>query len=450
MGLAERLQKANGESPSPAAVLPQGLRREDGALFELKSRVHRLLIQRLDFSRLSSVDRGELEGGFRLEIAKLLRDLKPGMSRGEEERLTGEVLNEIFGLGPIEPLLHDPTVEEIMVNGSRRVFCARFGKIFLTDTIFKDDAHLLQIIERIVSSMGRRIDESSPMVDARLSDGSRVNAIIPPLALNGPCLTIRRFPAERLTVDRLIAFGSLTPHMAGLLKACVQARLNLLVSGGTGAGKTTLLNVLSGFIPADERILTIEDAAELQLQQSHVVRLETRPPNVEDKGAVTTRDLVRNALRMRPDRIVVGEVRGEEALDMLQAMNTGHDGSISTIHANSPRDALSRLEVMIAMAGVDVPLRALRQQVASALDVVVQITRLRDGSRKITAISEVTGMEGDMVTMQDIFVFREEGRMPDGRVRGRHQPTGIRPHFFHRFQELGVEVDEHNLFWQGA
>ncbi len=441
MGLANRLKKANNSgAAAPVAAPVEKAQKERGDSFDLKSRVHRILIERLDLSKLTSVERGKLEEEFRQEIGKLLRELKPGISWGEEERLVGEVLNEIFGLGPIEPLLHDPAIEEIMVNNSKQVFCARSGKIYLTDTIFKDDAHLLQIIERIVSMVGRRIDESSPMVDARLLDGSRVNAIIPPLALDGPCLTIRRFPANRLKPQDLVAYGSLTQPMVDLLKNCVLARLNMLVSGGTGSGKTTLLNVLSGFIPSDERIVTIEDSAELQLQQSHVIRLETRPPNIEGRGIVAARDLVRNSLRMRPDRIVVGEVRGGEALDMLQAMNTGHDGSISTIHANSPRDALTRIEMMIGMAGIDVPLRALRAQIAAALDAVIQIARLQDGSRKITAISEITGMEGDMVTMQDIFTFREEGVTREGKVKGKHAPTGIRPKFFERFKSLGIEM----------
>lgn len=446
MGLADRLKKRNelgAGAPVPAAQEKPQRGADDS--FELKSRVHRSLIERLDLSKLTSVEREKLEEEFRQEIARLLRELKPGISRGEEEWLTGEVLNEIFGLGPIEPLLHDPSIEEVMVNNSKQVFCARSGKICLTDTIFKDDAHLLQIIERIVSMVGRRIDESSPMVDARLLDGSRVNAIIPPLALDGPCLTIRRFPVNRLKSEDLVAYGTLSPSMVELLKCCVLARLNMLVSGGTGSGKTTLLNVLSGFIPSDERIITIEDSAELQLQQSHVVRLETRPPNIEGRGAVTARDLVRNSLRMRPDRIIVGEVRGGEALDMLQAMNTGHDGSISTVHANSPRDALTRIEMMVGMAEVDVPLRALRHQIASAVDVVIQVARLRDGSRKVTSISEITGMEGDVITMQEIFTFREEGMTPDGKVKGWHTPTGIRPNFFERFRSIGVEVDDNLL-----
>jgi pilus assembly protein CpaF len=451
MGLADRLNKINGDNvvhqPTVTIQKPQKIQpqKEGNDFFDLKSRVHRILIQRLDLSKLTSVDRENLEEEFRPEITRLLRELKPGISRGEEERLREEILDEIFGLGPIEPLLNDPGIEEIMVNGSKQVYIARAGKILLTNTIFKDDAHLVRIIERIVSTVGRRIDESAPMVDARLLDGSRVNAVIPPLALDGPCLTIRRFPAERLTSNHLVRFGSMTQPMVDLLKVCVEARMNMLVSGGTGAGKTTILNVLSGFIPSDERVVTVEDSAELQLQQPHVVRMETRPPNIEEKGAVTTRDLVRNTLRMRPDRIVVGEVRGEEALDMLQAMNTGHDGSISTIHANTPRDALSRLEVMIAMGGVDVPLRALRNQIASALDVIIQIARLRDGSRKVTAISEVTGMEGDIVTMQDIFLFKEKGLSPEGKLKGDHHATGIRPNFLDRFEEIGIEMNV-NMF----
>ncbi|MFQ5915254.1 MAG: CpaF family protein [Nitrospinota bacterium] len=430
MSLANRLN--GGESTTP---LP-GNQSKDS--FELKTRVHRILIERLDLSKLATVEREKLEGEFRKEIARLIHELKPGIGRAEEDRMVREVLDEVFGLGPIEPLLHDPDIEEIMVNNCRQVFCAREGKIFLTDTIFKDDDHLRHIIDRIVSQVGRRIDESSPMVDARLLDGSRVNAIIPPLALDGPCLTIRRFPKDRLTAIDLMAFGTMNRQMGDLLKACVEARLNILVSGGTGSGKTTLLNVLSGFIPARDRIITIEDSAELQLQQTHVVRLETRPDNLEGRGGVTSRDLLRNCLRMRPDRIVVGEVRGGEALDMLQAMNTGHDGSISTVHANSPRDALSRVEMMIAIAGVEVPLRALRQQMASSIDLLVHLSRLEDGSRKITNITEISGTEGDMITMEDIYIFREEGRTEDGKIKGTHSPTGVRPRFFDRFEALGL------------
>ena len=437
---------APAQEPGTARPVAGDLPRREGRdSFELKSQVHRILIERLDISRMESVDRGRLEGEFRQEIARLIRELRPSITRGEEERLVGEILDEIFGLGPIEPLLHDPTVEEIMINNSHQVFCARAGKMSLTDTIFKDDAHLMQIIDRIVSRVGRRIDESSPMVDARLLDGSRVNAIIPPLALDGPCLTIRRFPAKRLEADDLVVFGTVSRPMLNLLKGCVQARLNMLVSGGTGSGKTTLLNVLSCFIPDDERIVTIEDTAELQLQQVHVVRLETRPPSLEGRGAVEARDLIRNSLRMRPDRIVIGEVRGGEALDMLQAMNTGHDGSISTVHANTSRDAMSRLEVMIATGGTEIPLRALRFQMSSAIEVIVQISRMKDGTRKVTAITEVTGMEGDTISMQDVFTYRESGLSSEGKVKGEHVATGIRPKFIERFRAMGVQFNENLL-----
>lgn len=445
MRLSERLKVGNGtqDAAPPLAARPgTPVRKVEEGTFTLKSRVHRALIERLDFSKLTSMDREKLEEEFQPEIANLLRGENPSISSAEEKHLTKEILDEIFGLGPIEPLLHDPSIEEIMVNNAGHVYCGRSGKISLTNIIFQDDEHLLHIIERIVSRVGRRIDESSPMVDARLLDGSRVNAIIPPLALDGPCLTIRLFPSQRIRPEDLVAYGTLTKPMMELLRGCVLARLNMLVSGGTASGKTTFLNVLSSFIPSDERIITIEDSAELQLQQDHVIRLETRPPNLEAQGEITGRALVRNALRMRPDRIVVGEVRGEEAMDMLQAMNTGHEGSISTIHANSPRDALSRLEVMVAMSGFEMPLRALRQQIASALDVIIQTARLKDGSRKVTAISEITGMEEDMISMQDIFVFREEGLTAGGKVVGQFIPSGTRPKFMDKLSRLDIQLDE--------
>ena len=359
----------------------------------------------------------------------------------QREQLVKEVVNELFGLGPIEPLLADGRVSDILVNGPNRIYVERDGVLQRTDLFFNDSQHLMQIIDRIVSRVGRRVDESSPMVDARLLDGSRVNAIIPPLALDGPSMSIRRFGGHKLSAQAYIANGTLTKTMLDVLEACVKGKLNIMVSGGTGAGKTTLLNILSSYIPNSERIITIEDAAELRLNQEHVVRLETRPPNIEGKGAIRQRQLVINALRMRPDRIIVGEVRGEEAIDMLQAMNTGHEGSLTTIHANTTRDALSRLETMIAMAELNLPDRAVRQQIASAIHVIVQVTRMPDGSRKITNISEVTGMEGPMITTQDIFVFERSGYDENNRIRGTFQPTGIRPKFIERLESFGLRLD---------
>jgi pilus assembly protein CpaF len=406
----------------------------------LKATIHRKLIQKLNLDRVTEVNREEV----RREVAQILEALVVGestpMTMLERERLAKEVMDEVFGLGPLEPLLADPTVSDILVNTHKSVYVERRGILEHTNVRFRDDAHLMTIIDRIVSAVGRRVDESSPMVDARLADGSRVNAIIPPLAIDGPCLSIRRFGHNRLSAEELIRNHSLTPQMLELLRGCVQARLNILISGGTGAGKTTFLNVLSSYISNRERIVTIEDAAELLLNQEHVVRLETRPPNIEGKGVVQQRQLVINALRMRPDRIVVGEVRGEETLDMLQAMNTGHDGSLTTIHANSPRDALSRLETMVAMSNLNLPETAIRRQIAAALDVVVQMSRMSDGTRKIVNISEITGMEGDMVTMQDIFAFRKRGIREDGEVLGDFQPTGIRPRFTERLLVSGIQL----------
>ncbi|MCS6803546.1 MAG: CpaF family protein [Acidobacteriota bacterium] len=407
----------------------------------LKSHIHRNLISRLDLTRLDKIQPAVLKD----EITRIAEDmiLQEGipLSVVERERLVGEVRDELFGLGPLEPLLNDPTISDILVNGHKQVFVERRGKLEKTDVIFKDDEHLLQIIDRIVSRVGRRIDESSPMVDARLPDGSRVNAIIPPLAIDGPALSIRRFGTIKIAMDELIRYGTLTPGIAFVLEGCVRARLNILISGGTGAGKTTLLNVLSSYIPSDERIITIEDSAELQLQQEHVVRLETRPPNIEGRGEVSARDLVRNCLRMRPDRIVVGECRSDEAIDMLQAMNTGHDGSLTTIHANSPRDALARLETMISMGGLNLSDKAMRQQIASAIHLIVQAGRLSDGSRKVTHVTEITGMEGETVTMQDIFVFERTGVDANGRVMGTHKPTGIRPKFAERLRRYGYNLN---------
>ncbi len=406
----------------------------------VKAAVHRKLIQKLNLDRLTEADMETV----RREVAQILEGLVMGestpMTLQEREKLSKEVLHEVFGLGPLEPLLTDPTINDILVNTYKQVYVERNGLLEVTNIQFRDDAHLMTIIDRIVSSVGRRVDESSPMVDARLPDGSRVNAIIPPLAIDGPCLSIRRFGRERLGAEDLVRIRSLTPQMLELLSGCVQARLNILVSGGTGAGKTTLLNILSSFISDRERIVTIEDAAELSLHQSHVVRLETRPPNIEGQGAIRQRQLVINSLRMRPDRIIVGEVRGEEALDMLQAMNTGHDGSLTTIHANSPRDALARLETMVAMANLNLPDQAVRRQIASAIDVIIQVTRLSDGTRKIINISEIVGMEGEVITMQDIFIYRKRGIGPNGQVLGEFVPTGIRPKFTERLIISGIRV----------
>jgi pilus assembly protein CpaF len=409
---------------------------------DLKSRIHQELLNRLNLDRLTRVKREDAEPEIRAIINGMLereRDKTP-LSLFERESIVNDVLHELFGLGPLEVLLNDSSISDILVNRFDQVYIERHGKLEPTDVVFKDDRHLQQIIERIVSSIGRRIDESSPMVDARLADGSRVNAIIPPLALDGSVLSIRRFRTDRLGADDLVVRESWTQPMRDFLQAAVACRLNIIVSGGTGAGKTTLLNILSGFINDHERVVTIEDAAELKLRQRHVVRLETRPANIEGKGAVRQRELVVNALRMRPDRIVVGEVRSEEALDMLQAMNTGHDGSLTTIHANSPRDALYRLDTMVAMANLNIPEKAIRQQIASAVNVVVQISRMSDGTRKVIGVSELTGMEGDVITMQDIFLFERTGLAPDGRVRGRFRATGIRPKCADRLAASGVHL----------
>ena len=408
---------------------------------ELKLRIHRELLQAVDLTNLGQMNRDDAAAQVRQVILQLLAEDRSPMSQRERQLLADEIQAEVYGLGPIEPLMRDPDVTDILINGSQSVYVERFGKLEPTQVIFRDDEHLMQIIDRIVASIGRRIDESSPMVDARLSDGSRVNAIIPPLALDGPSVSIRRFGARPLGIDDLLRNDSITEEMIAALKAMVGARLNILVSGGTGSGKTTLLNCLSAFIPRQERIVTIEDSAELQLQQPHVVRLESRPPNIEGRGEVTTRDLVRNSLRMRPDRIVVGEVRGAEALDMLQAMNTGHDGSISTLHANTPRDALGRLEMMLQMSGLTLSMKAMRQQIASALDVIVQTARLSDGRRKTVSVSEVLGMEGDSIQMQDIFVFEREGVGDGGKVVGRFRPTGIRPTFLSRLKTSSHQID---------
>jgi pilus assembly protein CpaF len=406
----------------------------------VKAAIHRKLIQKLNLDRLNEINREDV----RREVSQILEALVVGesapMNLQERERLAQEVLNEVFGLGPLEPLLADPTISDILVNTYKHVYIERRGMLEATSVQFRDDVHLMGIIDRIVSAIGRRVDESSPMVDARLADGSRVNAIIPPLAVDGPCLSIRRFGRDPLTADDLLSNNSLTGPMLDLMRGCVKARLNVLISGGTGAGKTTFLNVLSSFISNRERIVTIEDAAELQLHQEHVVRLETRPPNIEGKGAIHQRQLVINSLRMRPDRIIVGEVRSEEALDMLQAMNTGHDGSLTTIHANTPRDALGRLETMVAMASLNIPESAIRRQISSAIDVVVQVSRLSDGTRKVVSLAEITGMEGEIVTMQDIFVFRKRGIRENGEVIGEFAATGVRPKFAEKLLVTGIQL----------
>jgi pilus assembly protein CpaF len=407
---------------------------------QVKADLHRKILDRLDLEKLGRTPGQAARDEVLLLIRNTVNSEAVPLSFAERERLAREILDEIFGLGPLEPLLKDPTVSDILVNRFDRVYVERAGKLEPTGLSFKDDAHLMQIIDRIVSRVGRRVDESSPMVDARLPDGSRVNAIIPPLAIDGPCLSIRRFGRDPITARNMVENKSLTEPMLELLSAMVKGRLNILISGGTGAGKTTLLNVLSGYIPNNERVVTIEDAAELQMKQEHVVRLETRPPNIEGKGAIRQRQLVINSLRMRPDRIVVGEVRGEETFDMLQAMNTGHEGSLTTVHANSQRDALARLENMFSMASLNIPERAMRTQIASAIHAVVQIARMADGTRKVIGLSEVTGMEGDVIAMQEIFLFERQGIDENGKVRGTFRATGIRPNFSARLATGGFRL----------
>ncbi len=407
---------------------------------QVKADLHRKILDRLDLEKLGRTPSDTAREEVLLLIRNTVNSEAVPLSFAERERLAREILDEIFGLGPLEPLLKDPTISDILVNRYNKVYVERSGKLEATGLSFKDDAHLMQIIDRIVSRIGRRVDESSPMVDARLADGSRVNAIIPPLAIDGPCLSIRRFGRDPVTARNMIENKSLTEPMLELLSAMVKGRLNFLISGGTGAGKTTLLNVLSGYIPNSDRIVTIEDAAELQLKQEHVVRLETRPPNIEGKGAVRQRQLVINSLRMRPDRIVVGEVRGEEAFDMLQAMNTGHEGSLTTVHANTPRDALARIENMCSMANLNIPERAMRHQIAAAIHAVVQVSRLSDGTRKVVTVAEVTGMEGEVICMQDIFVFDRQGIDESGKVRGAFRATGIRPKFADRLATAGSRL----------
>jgi pilus assembly protein CpaF len=420
-------------------------RQSNKSFEELKRLIHQKLVDKLDLSRVSDLEGDTLRREIRLVVERLCDTENPLLNRMERERLIDEVLDETFGFGPLEVLLKDPTISDILVNGPHKVYVERRGKLEKSDVKFRDNDHLLQIIDRIVSKVGRRVDETSPMVDARLPDGSRVNAIIPPLALDGASMSIRRFGTNPLKLEDLLNYKAFTPEMAMLKEACMKARLNIIISGGTGCGKTTLLNTLSSFIGHDERVVTIEDAAELQLQQDHVVRLETRPPNIEGKGAVTTRDLVRNALRMRPERIIIGECRGAESLDMLQAMNTGHAGSMTTLHANTPRDAQARLETMIMMAGMELPIKAMRQQIASAVDVIIQANRLQGGPRKVTSITEVCGMEQDIIIMQDIFRYRQLGIDQNGRAFGQFEATGVRPTFVSRIEAAGIKLPS-NLF----
>src|ERR1017187_9694281 len=417
--------------PSPSA-------RTD--LTAVKAAIHRRLIQKLNLDRVAGIKREDVRREVSLILEEIVVNDSTPMNLQERESISQEVLDEVFGLGPLEPLLADPSISDILVNTFDKVYVERKGLLEATSVQFRDDAHLMSIIDRIVSAVGRRVDESSPMVDARLPDGSRVNAIIPPLAVDGPCLSIRKFTRQPLTAEDLMAGNAFTAPMLELMQGCVRARLNILISGGTGAGKTTLLNVLSSYLSDRERIVTIEDAAELQLHQSHVVRLETRPPNIEGKGAIHQRQLLVNTLRMRPDRIIVGEVRGEEALDMLQAMNTGHDGSITTVHANSPRDALSRLETMVQMANLNMPEKAVRKQIVSAVTLVLHMARFNDGSRRLTHITEITGMEGDVVLMQDVFVFEKQVVSPDGRTLGTFTATGVRPRFEEKLRASGISL----------
>lgn len=427
--LAERAETQNGSASLLRA-----------AYQKLKRDIHQAVLDRVELERLSRLPADQVRQEIATLIARILEDQKAPANDLERRQLVTDVYDEMFGFGPLEVLLRDPTISDILVNTGSQIYIERKGRLELSDVTFYDDAHLMKVIEKIVSRVGRRIDESSPMVDARLPDGSRLNAIIPPAAVDGPLISIRRFSATPLQVADLIALQTLTPPMAEVLNGLARAKINILVSGGTGSGKTTLLNLLSGFIPADERIVTIEDAAELQLRQPHVLRLETRPENIEGRGEITQRTLVKNALRMRPDRIILGEVRGAEALDMLNAMNTGHEGSLATIHANTPRDALTRLENMIGMGGLALPPKTMRQQIASAITVVVQVARLTDGRRKIISLSELTGMEGDMINMQEIFTFRRSGVDTNGNVRGAFHATGVRPKFSERLEAFGVHL----------
>ncbi len=445
MSLLQRLEKEKAGKENLQINEPKKQQLQGDPYRELKQRVHKEVIETLDdeFNEEQEKQENDEETlGIRVEelISCIVDREATDLPRAERQKIVTEIMDEVVGYGPIEPLIRDPDVSEIMVNGANQIFVERKGKLEKTGVTFRDEEHVLHIIDKIVSPLGRRIDESMPMVDARLPDGSRVNAIIPPLSLIGPVITIRKFSRDPLTIHNLIRFGTLTPQMATFLEACVKGRLNIIISGGTGSGKTSTLNVLSSFIPTTERIVTIEDAAELQLNQEHVITLESRPANIEGKGAITIRDLVRNTLRMRPERIIVGEVRSGEALDMLQAMNTGHDGSLTTGHANAPRDMLSRLETMVLMAGMDLPIRAIREQMASAFDLIVQQARLRDGSRKITHLTEVVGMEGETITLQDIFVYESTGLDERNKIKGNFRATGIRPKFMEKLAAVGIHL----------
>lgn len=442
-----RRDKGETEKVAPSGSAPSGFDRRQPAevgdvneeYLDLKVKLHQKLIEEINLSAIEKMPRDDLRIEVRDIISAFLKEENETLNHAEQDRIVDDVIDELLGFGPLEPLLADPTVSDILVNTPYEVFVERSGVLEETKVRFKDDEHLMRIIERIVIKVGRRVDESNPLVDARLPDGSRVNAVIPPIALDGALVSIRKFAKIPFDLDKLVENGSMTETCADLLKGVVKCRLNVLISGGTGTGKTTMLNAISRYIGDKERIVTIEDAAELQLQQRHVGRLETRPANIEGKGQVLQRDLVKNALRMRPDRIIVGEVRGGEAFDMLQAMNTGHDGSITTVHANTTRDALSRIEQMVSMANLDLPARAIRGQIASALDVIIQIKRFSDGTRRVVTLSEVTGMEGDVITMQDIFRFRQEGVDKDGKVQGRFEMTGVRPSFYEKFEAQGLE-----------
>jgi pilus assembly protein CpaF len=451
MNLRQQLvtQPGGTDGGAAAPASPEAAERDLHAYQRMKARVHQRLLERLDLHALEGMAPERLRQELGGLVERLLGEENLVLNAAERRMLVRDIQDEMVGLGPLEPLLADATVSDILINGPRQVWVERRGKLSLTDVVFADDDHLMKIVDKIVSRVGRRVDESCPMADARLPDGSRVNVIIPPLALDGAQVSIRRFAVVPLGIDDLVEYRSLTPGMAQLLQALARARINLLVSGGTGSGKTTLLNILSGCIDAGERIVTIEDAAELQLRQPHVVRLETRPPNIEGRGEITQRELLRNALRMRPDRIILGEVRGAEALDMLQAMNTGHEGSMTTVHANTPRDALARLENMLAMAGFNAPTRVARAQIASAIGVVVQTNRLSDGRRRLTSIAEVTGMEGEMVTMQEIFTFKQTGVREDGSVQGHFQACGVRPRFMEQLKARGLTLPE-GLFEPGV
>lgn len=446
-GLLSRLSEEKKSEKS--GIFESLVTREITGFEKLKDKIHQKLIDDMPQAIMLETNiekkRAMLKDKILLLAAEESQKLNMILSARDQENLCQILLDDMIGYGPIQKLLDDDEISEVMVNGPYQIYYEKHGKLYLSDIKFKDNEHVMRIIERIVAPIGRRIDESCPMVDARLPDGSRVNAVIPPIALNGPTLTIRKFRKEALTINDLIRFGTLTEEMAKFLEACIKVRLNIIVSGGTGSGKTTMLNILSSFIPEDERIITCEDAAELQLRQPHVVRLETRPPNIEGKGAITMRDLIRNCLRMRPERIIVGECRGGEALDMLQAMNTGHDGSLTTAHANSPRDMLARLETMVLMAGMDLPVRAIREQIASAVHMIIQQNRLKDGSRKITYITEIQGMEGDKIVTQDIFRFEQTGVDAKGKILGRLKPTGIRPKFAQKFEEFGIHLPP-NIF----